>query len=63
MAGELIHVTAGLGKSLLVGRELNDVNQVCAVMALIVVFGVLVDRLAFGSIERRVLARRGIATA
>ena len=61
MAGELIHVTRGLGKSLLVGRELNDVNQICAVMALIVLFGVLVDRFAFGTIEQRVLAKRGLA--
>lgn len=61
MAGELIYVTRGLGKSLLIGRELNDVNQVCAVMVLIVGFGVLVDRLAFGVVEKRVLARRGLA--
>lgn len=63
MAGELIHVTAGLGKSLLIGRELNDVNQVCAVMVLIVGFGVVVDRLAFGLLERRILSRRGIGPA
>lgn len=63
MAGELIYVTRGLGKSLLIGRELSDVNQVCAVMALIVAFGVLVDRAAFGVIEARVLAKRGLATA
>jgi NitT/TauT family transport system permease protein len=61
MAGELIHVSTGLGKSLLVGRELNDVNQVCAVMALIVAFGVLIDRAAFGTIEQKMLAKRGLA--
>ncbi len=61
MAGELIYVTSGLGKSLLIGRELNDVNQVCAVMVLIVAFGVIVDRAAFGVVERRVLAKRGLA--
>ena len=40
---------------------LSRILRFSLVMVLIVAFGVLVDRLAFGIIERRVLAKRGLA--
>jgi len=61
MAGELVYGSTGLGRSLLIGRQLSDVNQVCTVMVLILAIGVAVDRVGFGIIEKRVLARRGLA--
>ncbi|MEK7468915.1 MAG: ABC transporter permease [Planctomycetota bacterium] len=63
MAGELICATAGLGRSLTAGREAGDSNQVFAVMLLILFLGVAVDRFGFGLIEKRVLAKRGLASA
>lgn len=61
MAGELIYASAGLGRSLTAGRDSGDANQVFAVMLLILFLGVAVDRLGFGLIEKRVLAKRGLA--
>jgi NitT/TauT family transport system permease protein len=45
MAAELLYVGLGLGHLLMMGRELNDMNQVIAVMIVIIVIGVVVDRL------------------
>jgi NitT/TauT family transport system permease protein len=36
-----------------VGRELNDMSQVIAVIIVIVVIGVVMDTLVFGSLEKR----------
>jgi len=42
------------------GRELNDMSQVVAVMLVIIAIGLLVDRLIFAPIETRVRARWGL---
>ncbi len=60
MAGELLFVSGGLGQLLHVGRELLDVSQVIAVMAAIVLVGVLVDRLLFQTVELRIRRRWGL---
>jgi NitT/TauT family transport system permease protein len=52
MAGELIFVSQGLGQLLQVGRELNDMAQVVAVMILIASVGLVFDQL-FSLFERR----------
>lgn len=54
MAGEILFVSLGLGHLLNMGRELNDMSQVVAVMLLIVAIGVIVEMLVFGLLERRV---------
>ncbi len=54
MAGELLYVSFGLGHLLMIGRELNDMNQVIAVMLVIIAIGLIVDRLIFAPIESRV---------
>ncbi len=59
MAGELIYSVPGLGYMLMMGRELNDMNQVVAVILVIVLLGLLTDRLVFGRLERFVRARWG----
>ena len=54
MAGEILFVSLGLGHLLNMGRELNDMSQVIAVMIVIVAIGVFMDMLVFGSLEKRV---------
>lgn len=63
MAGELLYVSMGLGQLLTMGRELNDMSQVIGVMAVIIALGLIVDRLAFGPLERRIRARWGLQPA
>ena len=54
MAGEILFVSLGLGHLLNMGRELNDMSQVIAVMIVIVSIGVLMDNVIFGSVEKRI---------
>src|SRR6478736_8013741 len=63
ISGEMIFVTLGLGQLLMMGRDLNDMSQVIAVMILIVALGYLVDGVFFRTIERRLQQRWGLATA
>lgn len=63
IAGEMIFVTVGLGQLLMVGRDLNDVNQVFAVMVIIALLGYIVDGLVFRRIELSVRQRWGMSTA
>jgi NitT/TauT family transport system permease protein len=60
MAGELLFGTLGLGHHLQMGRELNDMSQVIAVMLLIVALGILVDLVIFAALERRIRERWGL---
>ena len=60
MAGELLYVSFGLGHLLNIGRELNDMSQVIAVMLVIIAIGLIVDRLIFVPIESRVRERWGL---
>jgi NitT/TauT family transport system permease protein len=47
ISGEMIFVSLGLGQLLMMGRDLNDMSQVIAVMILIIALGYLVDGLVF----------------
>lgn len=60
MAGELLFVSAGLGNLLQMGRELNDMTQVVAVMILILAVGLAVDNRLFGPLQREVQKRWGM---
>lgn len=60
MAGELLYVNLGLGQLLVMGRELNDMSQVVAVMLVIIGIGVLVDRGVFARVERRIRSQWGL---
>jgi len=60
---EMIFLSLGLGQLLMMGRDLNDMSQVLAVMTLIIVLGFLVDGLVFRAIERRLQQKWGLATA
>ena len=63
MAGELLYALPGLGHLLMLGREMNDMSQVVAVMLVIIVLGLLTDHLVFGEWERRIRRQRGLASA
>jgi NitT/TauT family transport system permease protein len=60
MAGELLYVSLGLGQLLTMGRELNDMSQVIAVMLVIITIGLLADRALFSPAEHRVRERWGL---
>ncbi len=62
MAGELLYVSMGLGQLLAMGRELNDMSQVIAVMLVIITIGLIVDRLVFSPLEVRLRERWGLHT-
>lgn len=59
MAGELLFINLGLGHLLMMGRELNDMAQVMAVMFVVVVIGLFFDRLVFSKMEKNVRRRWG----
>lgn len=60
---EMIFLSLGLGQLLMMGRDLNDMSQVLAVMILIIALGYMVDGLVFRTIERRLQERWGLAPA
>jgi NitT/TauT family transport system permease protein len=47
----------------MMGRDLNDMSQVIAVMMLIIAIGYIVDGLLFKTIERRLQRKWGLAAA
>jgi len=59
MAGELLFINLGLGYLLMMGRELNDMAQVIAVMFIVVMLGLFFDRLLFSRLEKAVRRRWG----
>jgi NitT/TauT family transport system permease protein len=63
ISGEMIFVSLGLGQLLMMGRDLNDMSQVIAVMILIIGIGYIVDGLVFRTVERRIQQRWGLAPA
>ena len=64
MAAE-IYVTIltgfGLGQLLHYGRELMDMDQVIGVMSVVIVIGLLVDKVAFSPLEHRLRKKWGIS--
>jgi NitT/TauT family transport system permease protein len=63
LAGELIVLIPGqfsLGQQLDANRQLNDSAGVIAVMIVILIIGILVDALLFGTVERRIRRRYGL---
>ena len=54
MAAEILFAGAGLGHLLNAGRQLNDMSQVLAVMLVVMAVGMVMDKLVFGTMERRV---------
>jgi len=63
MAGELLFAGLGLGQMLNMGRDLNDMSLVLAVMLVIILVGLTMDRLVFGRLEAWVRERWGLQTS
>ena len=63
ISGEMIFVSLGLGHLLMMGRDLNDMNQVLAVMAVIMAIGQIVDRLVFERLESRIRLKWGLTVS
>lgn len=60
MSGEVMTTSIGLGQTLIMGRDLADINQVTLVMLVIILVGILIDKCIFSVIERRLLTKRGL---
>lgn len=62
MAGEVMTTSIGLGQTLIMGRDLADINQVMLVMLVIVIVGILIDKCIFSVFEKRLFRKRGLLT-
>lgn len=60
MAGEMLAASKGIGQVLMAGRELADINQVAAVILIIISIGLTIDKLVFGKLEVRTRKRWGL---
>jgi NitT/TauT family transport system permease protein len=60
MAGELLYVSLGLGHLLSIGRELNDMGEVVAIMMIIIALGLTIDFLLFARGEKVLRERWGL---
>lgn len=60
MSGEVMTTSIGLGQTLIMGRDLADINQVMLVMLVIIMVGITVDKCIFSVIENHLLIRRGL---
>jgi NitT/TauT family transport system permease protein len=63
MAGEMMSSVMGLGYILQTGRDLLEINQVMAVMLIIILLSVVAENLIFGRIEKRARIKMGLEPA
>lgn len=61
ITGEMIYISLGLGQLLMTGRDLNDINLVVAVMALIAFLGYVVDGVVFRRLDASIRHKWGMA--
>lgn len=60
MSGEVMSASVGLGYTLMIGRDLADINQVMTVMLVIVLIGIIIDKGIFTTLENHILRKRGL---
>ena len=60
MSGEVMSASGGLGDTLMIGRDLADINQVMTVMLVIILIGIVIDKGIFSSVENYLLKQRGL---
>lgn len=60
MSGEVMSASVGLGYTLILGRDLADINQVMTVMLVIIALGIIIDKGFFSQVENRLLRKRGL---
>jgi len=63
ITAEMLYLSLGLGQILMMGRDLNDMSAVIAVMILIIAIGYVVDGLVFKSMESRLQRRWGLTSS
>lgn len=64
IAGEMIASSMnGLGEILSHGKKYNDINEIVAIMVVIIVVGLLIDRVVFENIESSVRRKFGLENA
>ena len=61
--GEMLYGALGLGQLLVAGRDLDDINQVVAIMILIALLGYVVDAVLFRRLDTSLRHRWGMVTA
>jgi NitT/TauT family transport system permease protein len=61
--GEMLYGALGLGQLLNQGRDLDDINQVVAVMVLIALLGYIVDGVLFRRLDSTVRIKWGLSAA
>ena len=61
ISAEMIIVSLGLGQLLMMGRDLNDMSTVIAIMIVIFVLGWAVDTIVFRTTERYIAHRWGLS--
>lgn len=60
MSGEVMVSCVGLGTTLQTARDFSDINQVTLVMIVIILIGVLIDKVVFSTWENYLLKKRGL---
>jgi len=60
MAAEVMSATIGLGQTLMMGRDLADINRVMLIILIIILIGILVEKFVFSIAEERILKRVGL---
>ncbi|WP_367277847.1 hypothetical protein [Clostridium sp.] len=60
MAGEMLSTT-GLGQILMMGRALSNISQVVEIMLVIIVLGLIVEKLLFRQLENNIRNRCGMS--
>ncbi|WP_434656225.1 ABC transporter permease [Thermoanaerobacterium thermosaccharolyticum] len=60
ISGEMLVSATGLGQILSKGKETSDISQVVAVMLVILILGLIIDKFVFGQIERSIRYRWGL---
>jgi NitT/TauT family transport system permease protein len=63
ITAEMLYLSLGLGQVLMMGRDLNDMSAVMAVMILIIAIGYVVDGLVFKSMETSLQRRWGLTSS
>src|SRR6202142_1421997 len=63
ITAEMLYMSLGLGQVLMMGRDLNDMSAVLAVMILIIAIGYLVDGIGFRGMEPHWQKKGGLSPA
>jgi NitT/TauT family transport system permease protein len=63
ITAEMLYLSLGLGQVLMMGRDLNDMSSVLAVMVLIIGIGYVIDGMVFKTMEMRLQRRWGLTSS